>query len=198
MTQLWALALVVSCAAGCDELIPKTEPRMRTDSGPGGIGLMPITDVENDMLALFNEERTGMGLPALVRDPGLDAIELDYVREMAFEHHLGHTDSAGRESEGRARYFSGDSTVRCSEIVQWWGGTPSGRVHYDGFYNSPPHHMAYLEQGTFNLGPTMHVGVAVMAGSGPIGSEFEGRNGSYAAAVLCDRALTLVIDPASE
>jgi hypothetical protein len=185
-------------AMGCDELLPMPPDRMRTDSGPGGIGLEPITSVENDMLALFNEERTGMGLPALVRDPGLDAIELDYGRQMASGHHLGHTDSAGRESEGRARYFSGDPEVRCSEIVQWWGGTPSGRVHYDGYFNSPPHHMAYLEQGTFNLGPTMHVGVVVIAGTGPTGTMFAGRNGSYSAAVLCDRALTLVIDPSTE
>jgi hypothetical protein len=199
-----AILCVGLLLTGCD-LLPETGERRDgggggggTDGGGAGGSLDPLTSVENDLLGLFNAERTGAGLPALVRDPGLDAIELDYGREMASEHHLGHIDAAGRESEARARYFGGDSAVRCSEIVQWWGGTPSGRVHYDGYYASPPHHMAYMEQGAFDLGPTMHVGIVVLAATGPIGSPYEGRSGSYSAATLCDRALTLAIDPASE
>ena len=200
MEKLLLPVLAVLTVCGCD-LIPEPgsggPPRERPD-GSSGEDLRPITSVENDMLDLFNMERATMGKPMLLRAAGLDAIVLDYTREMAGEHHLGHTDHAGRDSEGRARYFSGDDTVRCLEIVQWWGGTPSGQVHYDGFRASEQHHMAYLEQGIYDLGPTMHVGVAVVAGTGPEGTMFAGRGGSYAAAMLCDRSLDLIIDPAEE
>ena len=157
-----------------------------------------LTAVENALLALINAERTAAGLPELVRDTGLDRIEEWYGTEMASQNHLGHVDANGRGAEERARYYSGDSTVRCSEIVQWWGGTPSGQVHYDGYMASSAHHSAYMEEGLFNLGPTSSCGVVAMRGTGPIGSQFAGSAGSYTAVLLCDKPLTLIIDPFSE
>jgi uncharacterized protein YkwD len=165
--------------------------------GGGGTGAS-LTDVENNLLALINAERVAAGLPELVRDAGLDKILLWYVTEMATQNHLGHIDSNGRGAEERAWYYSGDPTVLCSEIVQWWGGSPSGQVHYDGYLNSPAHHSAYMEEGLFNLGPTTNCGVSVVEGTGPEGSAFEGNSGSYSAVLLCDGPLTLTIDPFSE
>src|SRR5687767_6945287 len=100
------LAVVFAFVVGGCGLIPEPGsggPRDRPD-GSSPDSLRPLTSVEDDMLDLFNMERTAAGLPQLLRDPGLDAIELDYTREMAGQHHLGHIDDAGRESEGRARY----------------------------------------------------------------------------------------------
>lgn len=173
-----------------------------TTTGGGGTatGGTPtaLTTVENDLLVLINAERVAAGLPELVRDVGLDQIELWYVGEMATQMHLGHIDANGRGAEERARYYSGDPTVRCSEIVQWWGGTPSGNVHYQGYFNSTDHHNAYMENGIFNLGPTSSCGVAALAETGPIGSGFQGSSGSYTAVLLCNKPLTLTIDPFSE
>lgn len=171
------------------------------DAGPGadaGSSAGFLTAVEDDLLAAINEERSAAGLPRLVRDPGLDRVIQWHVAGMEAEHRLGHDDRNGRRGEGRARYYSGDMTVRCSEIIQWWGSTPSGEVHYRGYFDSPPHHDAYMERGMYNLGPTMHAGVGAIAGTGPTGSMFEGRAGSYTGVLLCDRGLTLTIDPFSE
>lgn len=158
----------------------------------------PLRPVENRLLELINQERSGAGLPTLVRDKGLDRIAHWHVYNMAKYHFLSHTDRNGRSAEQRARYYSGDSTVRCVELIQWWGGEPSGDVHYTGFYNSPAHHSGYMEEGIFNLGPTSHVGVSVVEGTGPASSQYAGSNGSYAGVFLCDNPLTLSIDPFSE
>ena len=157
----------------------------------------PITAVENDLLALINAER---GLqeparPALQRDAGMDRIILWHVTEMAKHKFLSHTDRLGRRSEARARAYGDDPGIRCSEIIQWWGGTPSGRVHYDGYKASPSHHAGYLEQAPYSLGPTMWAGVATVAGTGPEGSAFEGRSGSYTGVTLCEHPVTLANDP---
>lgn len=153
---------------------------------------------ENRLLELINQERNAAGLPTLVRDPGLDRIIHWHVYSMATEHFLSHVDNNGRRAEERARYYSGDGSVRCVELIQWWGGTPSGDVHYEGYYNSPAHHSGYMEEGIYNLGPTSHVGVALVSGTGPLGSDYEGRSGSYSGVFLCDRPLILVVDPFSE
>lgn len=162
----------------------------------GGISPVALTQVENDLLALINAERTASGLPALVRDPGLDRIELWFVNDMTTNHYLSHTDTNNRSANERAQYYGGNNAVRCSEIIQWWGGTPSGQVHYDGYFNSPSHHSAYMEEGLYNLGPTTHCGVAVLEGTGPTGTQYEGQAGSYSAVLLCDISLDpLAIDP---
>jgi len=175
--------------------------------GGGGGGTTPangttpvaLTQVENDLLALINQERTGASLPALVRDTaGLDRIELWFVNDMMTNQSLSHTDSNGRSANQRAQYYSGDTSVNCSEIIQWWGGTPSGQVHYDGYKASTEHHNAYMEVGIYNLGPTTHCGVAALAGNGPAGTQYQNSAGSYTAVLLCNKAVTLVIDPFSE
>lgn len=164
--------------------------------GDGGDG--DLTKVEDDLLALINEERTEAGLPALVRDPGMDRIMLFHASWMRDEQVLTHIDAEGRDAEQRARYYSTSDSARCLEIIQWWGGTPSGAVHYDGYYNSPEHHAAYMEEGVYNLGPTMHAGVGGVVGHGPAGSQFEDKSGSYTGVMLCDQPLELAIDPFEE
>lgn len=176
------LLLLTSCGGGTGGTSPDGQPTF-------------LTQVENDLLALINAERTASGLPALVRDPGLDKIESWFVNDMAANHYLSHTDTNGRTANQRAQYYSGDNSVNCSEIIQWWGGTPSGQVHYDGYKASAQHHSAYMEEGIFNLGPTSNCGVSALSGTGPAGTSFEGQSGSYTAVLLCNKALTLVIDP---
>lgn len=166
-----------------------------SDSTGDGGDLEALTEVEEDLLALINAERVAAGLPELVRDEGLDRIMLFYGMDMATFHHIGHIDANGRESTERARFYSGVDDVRCSEITEWQSGTPSGEVHYNGYKNSPDHHSAYMEEGIFNLGPTTHVGIIALSGTGPEGTSFEGRNGSYTGLMFCDQPLTLVIDP---
>ena len=159
----------------------------------------PLWSVENRLLELVNAERNSAGLPTLVRDPGLDRVIHWHINNMATDHFLSHIDKNGRGAEERAWYYSDDyGGYRCSELIQFWTGTPSGDVHYDGYSNSQAHHDAYMEEGIFNLGPTSHVGVAVVEGTGPIGSKYEGRDGSYSGMFLCDKPLILVIDPFSE
>ena len=153
---------------------------------------------ESHVLELINGERNASGLPTLVRDPGLDWIIYWHVTNMATDHFLSHTDPNGRGAEDRARYYGTNSGIRCSEIIQWWGGAPSGDVHYSGYFNSPPHHSAYMEEGIYNLGPTTNVGVAALEGTGPAGSSYEGTSGSYTGVFFCDQPLTLAIDPFSE
>jgi hypothetical protein len=128
----------------------------------------------------------------------MDRIILWHVTAMAESHVLSHVDQNGRESEARARYYGDDPTIRCSEIIQWWGGSPSGQVQYEGYFNSPSHHAGYLEESPYSLGPTKWAGLAAVAGTGPTGSEFEGRNGSYTGMILCERPVTLVVDPFAE
>ena len=172
-----------------------------TTTGGGTTGTTPIglTSVEDALLALFNAERATAGLPALVRDPNLDRIELWFVNNMATNMYLGHTDTNGRDANGRVDYYTGDTTLNCSEIAQWWGGDPSAQVHYDGYFASTDHHNAYMEVGIFNLGPTSICSIAVLAGTGPIGSAFAGNSGSYSAMVMCNLAPTaLLVDPFSE
>jgi len=154
--------------------------------------------VETDLLGLINDERQTGGLPALLRDTGLDLIMLWHVVQMANSQTLSHTDENGRGAEERVRYYSGDSSVRCSEIIQWWGGTPSGQTHYQGYFDSTDHHAAYMEQGIFNLGGSEDVGIAAIAGNGPIGTQYEGSSGSYTGLVICDRGVTLAINPFDE
>ncbi len=158
----------------------------------------PLRTVEDRLLALINEERNGAGLPTLKRDPGLDRVLHWHVNNMATDHFLGHLDKNDRGAEDRADYYSQDSSYRCLEIIQWWSGPPSGDVHYNGYYNTPSHHSAYMEEGIYNLGPTSHAGVAAVAGTGPAGSQYEGRDGSYTGIFLCDYPLNLIIDPFSE
>jgi len=199
-TRMLALVLVV-CGSGCDQLLPADDD---DDTGiDGGSSTYEsgdhLTQVENDLLAHINTERTGTGLPALQRDPGMDLIEYWYNLDMLMFHRLNHhIDRNDRNSEARARYYGDDPAIRCSEIIQWWGGTPDGEVHYDGYFNSPPHHDAYMEVGAFNLGPTSWAGVAAVEGYGPIGTEYEDRKGSYTGVMFCDHQVTIVIDPFSE
>jgi hypothetical protein len=159
-----------------------------------------IPEVEKELLSLINEERQAYDppRPKLKRDPGMDRIILWHVSRMAEEHFLSHNDSEGRESEGRAHYYGDDPAVRCSEIIQYWGGTPSGKVHYDGYFASPSHHSGYLEEDPYNLGPTSWAGVAAVAGTGPTGSPFDGRDGSYTGVMFCEQPVKLEIDPFSE
>lgn len=167
-----------------------------TNGTTNGTTPTALTQVETDLLKLINDERTASGLPALVRDPGLDQIELWFVNDMATNHYLSHTDTNGRSANDRAEYYGGSTTVNCSEIIQWWGGTPSGQVHYDGYYNSPGHHSAYMEEGIYNLGPTTHCGVAALEGTGPTGTQYEGQAGSYTAVLICNESLDpLAVDP---
>ncbi len=157
-----------------------------------------LLTVETDLLGLINDERQAGGLPALLRDTGLDLIMLWHVAQMANNQTLSHTDENGRGAEERVRYYSGDGSVRCSEIIQWWGGTPSGQAHYQGYFDSADHHAAYMEQGIFNLGGSEDVGIAAIAGNGPTGTQYEGSGGSYSGLVICDGGVTLVINPFEE
>jgi len=157
-----------------------------------------LSTVETDLLALINGERNDDGLPSLLRDVGLDLIMLWHVTQMANNMTLSHTDENGRGAEERVRYYSGDDTVRCSEIIQWWGGTASGQVHYDGYFNSTEHHNAYMENGIYNLGGAEDVGIAAVSGEGPAGSQFEGNSGSYSGLVICNQGVTLDINPFDE
>lgn len=154
--------------------------------------------VENGLLSLINDERIAAGLPALERDTGLDLIMLWHVAQMANDQTLSHTDENGRGAEERVRYYSGDSSVRCSEIIQWWGGTPDADVHYQGYFSSPDHHSAYMEEGIFNLGGSEDVGIALLYGTGPAGTQYEGSGGSYSGLVICDQGVTLAINPFDE
>ncbi len=159
---------------------------------------MGLTDVENRLLGLISKERKAAGKPVLKRDPGLDEIICWHVTQMSRKHFFSHTDGNGRRSEERARYYSGNSSVRCSEIINWWSGSPSGDVHYQAYRNSKGHHNAYMEKGIYNLGPTRHAGVATVIGSGPKGSVYDGKSGSYSGVFFCDKPLTLTINPFSE
>jgi len=159
-----------------------------------------LSKVETDLLALINTERGAHdpARPPLARDTGMDLIIGWHVGQMAGEHFLNHKDANGRESEARARYYGENKGARCSEIIQFWGGTPSGQVHYEGYFNSPPHHAGYLEEAPYNLGPTRWAGVAAFEGTGPAETSFSGRSGSYTGVMLCDGPITIVIDPYDE
>lgn len=171
-----------------------------TNTGGGGTGVPTgLTSVEDNLLALFNAERVAAGLPALVRNLDLDRIQLWFVNDMATNMYLSHTDTNGRSAGDRVDYYTGSTNLNCSEIIQWWGGTASAQVHYDGYFASTDHHNAYMEVGAFNLGPTNVCGIAVLNGTGPVGTQFAGNSGSYSAMVMCNQAPTsLLIDPFSE
>ncbi len=163
-------------------------------SSPDEAESAAMTAVENELLALINDERADLGLPELVRDEGLDLVMLWYGTDMVLDHHIGHIDVNGRDAEDRARYYGDRDDIRCSEITAWWGNG-TAEDHYNAYFNSPAHHAAYIEEGIFNLGPTTHVGVVVLAGTGPEGSDFEGRSGTYSGLIFCDDSLDVVIDP---
>ena len=155
-----------------------------------------LSSVEDDLLSLINTERNQSGLPTLVRDTGLDTIMLWKVADMANNTYLAHEDTNGRGATERVQYYSSDPSARCSEIIQWWGGTASGQTHYDGYYNSTSgHHEAYMEQGVYNLGPTDDVGVAVISGNGPAESSYSGTSGSYSSLVFCEDGAPIAINP---
>ncbi len=178
-------------------LVVRAEPA--TDSPPEiAYERGPLSHVEDELLALINAERNGEGRPDLVRRPGLSRIIAWHVQSMARERFLNHADNEGRRGEARARYFGGDPDARCVELIQWWGKTPSGRVHYEKYVASEKHHQGFLEKGIYNLGPTTHVGISVVEGKGPADSKFVDRTGSYSGVLLCDRQLTIEIDPFDE
>lgn len=193
------LAIVIISTVSCGGSTGTT-----TTGGGGGGGTttgVPTgnTSVEDGLLALFNAERVAAGLPALVRNTILDRIELWFVNDMATNMYLSHTDTNGRSASNRVDYYTGDTTTNCSEIIQWWGGTASAQVHYDGYFASTEHHNAYMEQGIYNLGPTTICGIAVLDGTGPVGSSFAGNSGSYSSMIICNQApAALAIDPFSE
>jgi len=195
--------LLVTLFAACSDIeaIFDSDDKMNGGGVDGGTdySVRPLTSIENDLLAEINKERVAAGLPALTRDPGMDIIERWYGYDMLRFHRLNdHIDRNGRNSEARARHYGSDPSVRCSEIIQWWGGPASGRVHYEGYYNSPPHHDAYMERGGFNLGPTTLAGVVVLPGTGPAGTQYEGRSGTYSGVMFCDKPITIARDPFAE
>jgi uncharacterized protein YkwD len=154
-------------------------------------------DLESDLLAKINTERNANGLPSLVRDPGLDRIMLWYGADMVRNHRIGHLDSNDRYPGDRGTHYSGNATIRCSEITAWWSGA-SAESHYQAYKNSEGHHRAYMEMGGYNLGPTTHVGIVVLYGSGPAGSPYDGRSGTYSGLMFCDQSAdALTIDPFS-
>ena len=195
---LGILILLVSCGSagnegGTDNNGGTADPASEASSENARLG-----SVETNLLALINAERQAAGNPALVRDPGLDLIMLWKVVEMTATNVLSHEDSNGRRGEGRVRYYGTSNSVRCSEIIQWWGGSPSGQVHYNGYFNSPHHHLAYMEEGIYDLGGATDVGIAALSGTGPVGSQYNGSSGSYTGLVICDRGVTIGINPFSE
>lgn len=193
---LVAMAALVSCGGGTGAPTGTTGTgTIDTETAAEGARLLTV---ENDLLGLINDERGTGGLPALLRDTGLDLIMLWHVAQMASNQTLSHTDENGRGAEERVRYYSGDNSVRCSEIIQWWGGSPSGDVHYQGYFNSTGHHAAYMEEGIYNLGGSEDVGIAAIAGNGPAGTQYEGSSGSYTGLVICDGGVTLAINPFDE
>ena len=154
-----------------------------------------LSTVETDLLALINQERQDSGLPALVRDVGLDLIMLWHVSKMATDNFLDHTDENGRSAGERVQFYSGNNTIRCSEIIQWWGGAADGQTHYQGYFNSTEHHNAYMEVGIYNLGGAVDVGIASLNGNGPDGTQYEGVSGSYSGLVICDQGVTIQTNP---
>lgn len=154
-----------------------------------------LESVEHELLSLVNRERAEGSRHTLRRDAGADRIILWHVSMMADRSFLSHQDVMGRDTGDRIRDYAQNQQVRCSEIVQWWSGPPSGRAHYDGYYDSQTHHDAYMERGRFNLGGTTLTGLAAVAGSGPAGTEYEGVQGSYTGMLFCDHSISLVVDP---
>ena len=200
LTQLMVAIVLMSSLTACPELTGNGG----TDGDAGEEITSPdeafeasLEDMADALLALINDERIDAGLPELERDPGLDEIMLWYGTDMVLDHHISHIDINGRESEGRVNYYSDRTDVRCSEITAWWGGA-SAESHYEAYKASEGHHAAYMEEGIFNLGPTTHVGVVVLSGTGPEGSAFEDRSGTYSGLVFCDDAVDVEIDPFDE
>ena len=189
--------LAVASIAGCDVLSPGDDT---SDAIPENPEDRRLGQVESDLLSRINEERADASpsRPALNRDPGMDRIILWHVTQMADHRFLDHEDRNGRRSAERAQYYGDDPTIRCSEIIQWWSGPPSGETHYEGYRDSPPHHAAYMEEGVYNLGPTMWAGVAAVRGDGPDDTEFEGISGSYTGVLFCEEPVTIETDPFSE
>ncbi|MCZ6856416.1 MAG: hypothetical protein O7F70_00305 [Gemmatimonadetes bacterium] len=200
--NLSLLIALISCndaalTAPGSQPVSTSECTIGVDCQATTAGYPPIPAVEIELLTLINAERALQGppRPALERDLGMDRIILWHVTEMAKQKFLSHTDKQGRRSEARARAYGDDPQIRCLEIIQWWGGTPSGRVHDEGYNASPSHRAGYLEQAPYSLGPTKWAGVAAVAGTGPEGSAFEGRPGSYTGVLLCEHRVTLSSDP---
>jgi len=191
-----------ACDTATDENVndPQNNDPQNNDPQNNDPELVRLAAVETDLLSKINAERivNDPVRPALNRDPGMDRIMLWHVTRMAENHFLNHQDANGRESEGRAHHYGDNPNLRCSEIIQWWGGTPSGQVHYQGYFNSPSHHAGYLEEGAFSLGPTTWAGLAAISGTGPAGTEFAGRSGSYTGVMFCETQVTITIDPFSE
>lgn len=160
--------------------------------------LARLSQLENDLLEMINQEREANSLPRLVRDPALDLIMLFYGMDMVLFHHIGHEDNNGRFPTDRVRFYGDDDFTRCSEITAWFSGSNNAGSHYTGYKNSPGHHAAYMEEGLFNLGPTTHVGIIALAGTGPSGSSFAGTSGTYSGLVFCDRSVTIENDPFNE
>lgn len=153
-----------------------------------------LTTMENQILELINDEREDDGLPTLVRDTGLDRVMLWYGTDMVSYNHIGHVDINDRRAEERVRYYTDQDSARCSEITAWWSGS-SATDHYNAYKNSEGHHAAYMEEGLYNLGPTTHVGVIALAGTGPEDSSYEGSSGTYSGLVFCDVSTEIEIDP---
>ena len=55
-----------------------------------------------------------------------------------------------------------------------------------------------MENGIYNLGGAMDVGIAGVEGTGPTGTQYEGVAGSYTGLVICDSGVTLAINPFDE
>ena len=194
-----AVSLLLTGCSGVESVFGPSDQPGDSNDAPTAPSSQPVstTAVEIELLDLINAERGSQAppRPALERDLGMDRIMLWHVTEMAKQKFLSHTDKRGRRSEDRARAYGDDPQIRCLEIIQWWGGTPSGRVHYEGYKASPLHHAGYLEQVPHSLGPTKWAGVAAVASTGPEGSGFEGRPGSYTGVMLCEHPVTLTSDP---
>ena len=192
-----AASLLLTGCSGLESVFGPSDQPGVSDDAPTASSSQPVSTVEIELLDLINAERASQEppRPALERDLGMDRIMLWHVTEMAEQKFLSHTDKQGRRSEARARAYGDDPQIRCLEIIQWWGGTPSGRAHYEGYKASPSHHAGYLEQAPYSLGPTQWAGVAAVAGTGPEGSGFEGRPGSYTGVMLCEHPVTLTSDP---
>ena len=91
-------------------------------------------DPESEELLLneLNRVRAENGLDPLQRDPGLDAIALDWTNEMAPQGILVHRDDLVDQVSTRLT----NDWMRVGENIGWG---PSASWLHNGFWNSPPH-----------------------------------------------------------
>jgi uncharacterized protein YkwD len=122
----------------------------RPASLPPDIGAVGLDAEEQAFLKAINDQRTALGLRALVPHPELMASAQWHANDEATYGYLSHWDSLGRDSGTRMRAYGASPYAWMCNISL--GGSEGGWEAWNVFYHSPGHNGCMIDPKYSHIG----------------------------------------------